>query len=117
MGRSMSLNLKSSTSPFWGQYRRQMYNNRGIYLAESSKSYIDGEYDEIKLEEIDEFECMVQQLDKLDFYHKAIITDYFLNSMTYAQINKKYGISLIHLKRAVDNGLEIIRNKCKAILQ
>ena len=65
---------------------------------------------------MDEFDCMVQQLDKLDFYHKTIITDYFLNSMTYVQINKKYGISLIHLKRAVDNGLEIIRNKCKAIL-
>lgn len=117
MGRSMSLNLKSNSSPFWSQYRKPMYNNRGIYLAETDNNYKDGNYDEVKIPgEMDNFDCMLYHLDKMDFYHKAIITDYFLNEMTYQQLHKKYGITLISLKKAVDAGLASIRNKCKAIL-
>jgi hypothetical protein len=33
--------------------------------------------------------------------------------MTYQQLNKKYNISLNHLKKAIDKGIEIIRTECK----
>ena len=116
MGRSMSLNLKSSASPFWNQHRRSMYNNRGIYLAESDKNYQKGNYDEIKLPgEANNYDCMMEQLDKLDFYHKAIMNDYFLLGMTYREMNLKYGITLNSLKIAVTEGIKIIQDKCKAI--
>ena len=56
---------------------------------------------------------MLIQLDKLDFYHKPLLTDYYLKGMTYEQLNKKYGIALRHLRKAIDKGIEIIRTECK----
>jgi hypothetical protein len=113
MGRSMSLNLRSSSSPYWSHIRKDSYNYRGIYLAETDRAYIKGDYDEIEISEDDDFDCMLNQLSKLDFYHQPLITDYYLKNMTYLQLHKKYGISLRDLKTAIDKGLEIIRTECK----
>jgi hypothetical protein len=116
MGRSMSLNLRSSTSPYWSNIRSQSYNYRGVYLAETDKDYVNGKFDEIKLIESDSYDCMLTALDKLDFYHKPLITDFYLNGMSYVKMNKKYGISLDHLRKAIDNGLELIRQHCNKFL-
>ena len=113
MGRSMSLNLRSSTSPYWSHIRRDSYNYRGIYLAETDKAYVNGDYDEIEISEDDDFGCMLIQLSKLDFYHQPLITDYYLKNMTYQQLHKKYGISLKDLKTAIDEALLIIKTECK----
>lgn len=115
MGRSMSLNLKSSSSPYWNQIRRQSYNYRGIYLAEDQENdYINRNYDEIyDHESLDDFDCMMIQLDKLNFYYKALLTDHFLNNMTLTQMNVKYGIALRHLRKAIDEGTAIIRKACR----
>ena len=113
MGRSMSLNLRSSSSPYWNQIRKQSYNYRGVYLAETDKAYINGDYDEITVVEDADYDCMLTQLNKLDFYHKPLLTDYYLKGMTYEQLNKKYGIALRHLSQAINKGLEIIRTECR----
>ena len=113
MGRSMSLNLRSSTSPYWNHIRKDSYNYRGIYLAETDKAYVNGNFDEIEISEDDDYGCMLIQLDKLDFYHKPLITDYYLKNMTYQQLHKKYGISLRDLKTAIDEALLIIKTECK----
>jgi hypothetical protein len=113
IGRSMSLNLRSSTSPYWSHIRRDSYNYRGIYLAETDKSYVNGDYDEISVNEDDDYGCMLIQLEKLDFYHKPLIIDYYLKNMTYDQLNKKYGIALRHLRQAISEGLEIIKTECR----
>lgn len=113
MGRSMSLNLRSSTSPYWSHIRKDSYNYRGVYLAETDKSYINGDYDEITISEDADYECMITQLNKLDFYHKPLLTDYYLNGMTYEQLNKKYGIALRHLRKAINEGLKIIKTECR----
>jgi len=113
MGRAMSLNLRSSTSPYWSHIRRDSYNFRGIYLAETDKAYINGDYDEIEINEDDNYNCMIIQLNKLNFYLKPLIIDYYIQGMTYMQLNKKYGISLKHLKTAIEEGLNIIKTECK----
>ena len=113
MGRSMSLNLRSSSSPYCSHIRKDSYNYRGVYLAETDKSYINGDYDEIVVKEDADYDCMLTQLNKLDFFHKPLVTDYYLNGMTYAQLNKKYGISLKHLNQAITEGLEIIKTECR----
>jgi hypothetical protein len=113
MGRSMSLNLRSSSSPYWNQIRKQSYNFRGVYLAETDQAYITGQYDEITIAEDADYECMLLQLEKLDFYHKPLLLDYYIQGMTFIQLNKKYGISLSHLREAINKGLEIIRTECK----
>ena len=116
MGRAMSLNLRSSTSPYWSHIRRDSYNYRGLYLAESEKDYVKGNYDIIQEQEVDNMGCVLQALDKLDFYHKPLLTDYYINGLNYSQLNKKYNISPNHLKKAIDKGISIIRQQCKQFI-
>jgi DNA-directed RNA polymerase specialized sigma24 family protein len=113
----MSLNLRSNTSPYWNLVRKQSYNYRGVYLAETDQAYIKGEFEEIRdYDNIDDYQCMMLALDKLDFYHKPLVIDYYLNGLTFVQMNKKYGISLANLKKAVNEGINIIREHCKKII-
>ena len=122
MGKSMSLNLRSSSSPFWHNYRQESYNSRGTYLAETDKQFIKGEYDEIQdmlspATEVDPYECMMSAINKLDFYHQPLLTDYYLKGMTYQQMNKKYGISLRHLKLAIDEAIHQVQQHCKQFIR
>jgi hypothetical protein len=116
MGRSMSLNLRSSTSPYWSHIRRESYNYRGIYLAQSDKDYITGNYDTIQEQEMDNMGCVLKALEQLDFYHRPLLTDYYLNGLNYTQLNKKYNISPNHLKKAIDTGISIIRQQCNQFI-
>lgn len=124
MGRAMSLNLKSSSSPFWAKYRREGYNSRGSYLVE----YGDKEKQhQVPLDQLmminenfdlpehktDAVECVSYALENLDFYHKALMIDYYYNNMTYVQMHKKYGITLINLKKAIDTGQQLIKEQCQ----
>lgn len=122
MGKSMSLNLRSSSSPFWHQYRQESYNSRGTYLAETDNKLVQGEYDEIQdmlspATETDPFECMMMAIDKLDFYHKPLLIDYYLKGLTYKQMNEKYGIHLNHLKKAVDSSIKQLQESCKHFIR
>ena len=122
MGKSMSLNLRSSSSPYWHQYRQEGYNSRGAYLAETGTKLVQGEYDEIQdmlspATEVDPFECMLMAIQKLDFYHQPLLTDYYLKGMTYKQMNQKYGISLRHLKMAVEEAIKQVQQHCKHFIK
>jgi len=118
MGRSMSLNLKSSSSPYWNKIRKQSYNYRGVYLAETEDAYVKREYDVINDPgDQDEYVCMMHQLSKLNFYYQPLVTDYYLNGMTFKEMYEKYGIPVRHLKIAIEEGLEIIRIECKKQLE
>ena len=116
MGRSMGLNLRSSTSPYWSHIRKDSYNYRGLYLVESDKDYTKGNYDIIREQEMDNQDCVLQALEQLDFYLKPLLTDYYLNGLNYSQLNKKYNISPNHLKKAMDEGLDIIKQQCKQFI-
>ena len=116
VGRSMSLNLRSSTSPYWSHIRRDSYHYRGLYLAETDKAYINGDYDTIQEQEMDNMDCVLQALEQLDFYHRPLLTDYYINGLNYTQLNKKYNISPNHLKKAIDEGISIIKNQCKQFI-
>lgn len=117
MGRSMSLNLRSNTSPFWHQYRKNGYNSRGVYLAEYDEFQT---YDweepidpDQKIEELNPLECVMHALEHLDFYHKALLDDYYLKDMTYKEIRKKYGIPLHHIRWDIEKGVKLLQEHCK----
>lgn len=122
MGKSMSLNLKSKSSPYWTQVRKASYNFRGVYEAEYENSpYKPIDFDPDELDEnfdlpinkTNPVECVAYAVEHLDYYHKAIINDYYFNNMTYNEMHKKYGITLINLKKAVDKGKQIIKEQCQ----
>lgn len=120
MGRAMSMNIKSNTSPFWGLYRKTMYNNRELYpeTVDYEKEYgyesEEPNYDfDLPEHKRDAMSCILYYLHNLGFYHKALVEDYYINQLTYVQMNKKYGITLASLKKGVAEGLERIKQKCK----
>jgi hypothetical protein len=126
IGRMMSLQIKSSTSPFFIKYRKQSVNARGSYLVEYnpnvkpidpefSLDYID-EYFDLPSHQKDIQDCLLYQINKLDFYHKALVVDYFINKLTYSQMYKKYNITLYSLKTSIAQGVEILKQKCKITL-
>ncbi len=117
MGRAMSLNIKSSTSPFWNHYRKNGYNSRGVYLVEYDEFQV-YEWDEIvdpdqDLKDVSPFECMHIAIEQLDFYHKALITDYYFLNLNYKQIREKYGITLSSIRKDIQVGVKLIQEKCK----
>jgi DNA-directed RNA polymerase specialized sigma subunit len=116
MGRSMSLNLKSQTSPYWNKVRKHLYDTRGVYMAEYNE-YGRHDYNEIAdpdltPEQVSPIECMTVAITKLDFYYQALVTDYYLNEMTYKQINKKYNIPLNAVQKDIKNGVKQIQQYC-----
>jgi hypothetical protein len=119
IGRSMSLNIRSSTSPFWSKYRKNGYNSRGVYLAEIDINIY--EWDEVvdhdqKPEDISAHECLNIAIDQLDFYHKQLIYDYYIMGLTYQQIREKYGITISSIRKDVKNGVKLIQAKCSSFV-
>lgn len=116
IGRSMSLNLRSSSSTFWNKYRKEAYNSRGVYIVEYDEF---GTYDldyihdpDRKPEDMSPGECMFAAIDNLNFYFKALITDYYLYDMTLIQMNEKYGITLTSLRKDIKKGIKQIQKHC-----
>ena len=117
MGRSMSLHLKSSTSMYWKTHRRDLYNSRDVYNAEAKREYLE-EFltmndPDTPIQEMNPRECMHHALENLDFYHKALLTDYYINKMTFYKMHLKYGITLDNLRKDVKNGVKLIQKHCK----
>ena len=121
IGYSMSLQIKSSSSPFWFRYRKEGYNSRGIYLAEDGSVEI-GPSVEIGEEMDDEFDspyyvkndldCLRYALTQIHWYDKILIEEYYIKGMTYASLHKKYGITINSLKKDIDSALTKIRKIC-----
>ena len=121
IGRSMSLQIKSSSSPFWFRYRKEGYNSRGIYLVEDGREEIDPLI-EIGEEMDDEFDspayvkndldCLRYALEQLHWYDKILVDDYYIKGMTFRDMHKKYNISLNSLKKDINKALAKIKNIC-----
>lgn len=120
IGKSMSLNLRSSTSPFWAKYRRTAYNSRGIYLVEYDEF---GMYElpelqdpDLRIEDLNPRECMHVALEKLDFYHRQLVEDHYIRGMSYKKMRDHYGITLSSLRKDVAQGVKLIQQHCKQFL-
>lgn len=116
MGRSMSLNLKSTSSPFWNKYRKSGYNSRGVYLVEYD-NFETYDWEEpvdldMELKDMNPLECVYWALEQIDFYHRALLDDYYLKDMTYKDIRKKYGIPLHHIRKDINKGVKLLQEHC-----
>ena len=116
IGRSMSLNLRSSTSTFWNKYRKEAYNSRGTYIIEYDE-FGTYDWDEIvdpdkRIEDMSPGECLFAAIDNLDFYFKALITDYYLNDLTLVEINNKYKIPINSVRKDLKQGVKLIQQHC-----
>ena len=116
IGRSMSLNLRSSTSTFWNKYRKEGYNSRGTYIVEYDE-FKDYQWDEIvdperQVEDMSPGECLYAAIDNLDFYYKALITEYYIHDLTLVEINQKYKIPISSVRKDLKQGVKLIQKHC-----
>ena len=121
MGRSMALQIKSSSSPFWFKYRKEGYNSRGIYLVEDGKEELDpliemGEEMDVEFDSPayvkNDLDCVRYALEQLHWYDSHLINDYFIKGLTYQNMHVKYNISLNSLKKDINKALVKIKNIC-----
>jgi hypothetical protein len=121
IGRSMALQIKSSSSPFWFKYRKEGYNSRGIYLVEDGKEELDpliemGEEMDVEFDSPayvkNDLDCVRYALEQLHWYDSHLINDYFIKGLTYQDMHVKYNISLNSLKKDINKALVKIKNIC-----
>ena len=116
--RGCSLQLRSSTSPFYHTWRKEKMNSRENFTAAHSDSTsikpgilekIYEPYDNV-IERLSE--CMHQELDSMHFYLKTLFTKYWFEKWSLTQIHKHYGISKTHVIKDLNEAIRIIREKC-----
>jgi hypothetical protein len=124
IGFSMAIQIKSNTSPFWIKYRKDMYNNRGIYLAEEGSVEIDPLVEIEDEMDVDfdipayfknDLDCVRYALTKIHWYNRTLVEEYFLNGMKYQDMHEKYNISFSSLKKDIDKGIKEIRKVCSCM--
>jgi DNA-directed RNA polymerase specialized sigma24 family protein len=106
--RCVNIQYKSITSPYHKFHRKQSMNEI---------EYMDFKHDSPDIiDEIDEYgiqcDCIFNELDKLHYYYRILLTDKFIEKLTYHQMNIKYRISKNSLLRDVHEGVRMLKNKC-----
>lgn len=124
LGRAMALNIKSNTSPFWTNYRKYLYNTRGIYEIEYEGT--NGDPINYEVTTIDEdfdleakyksaTECMAWAVEQLDFYYGALVEQYYYQKKTFAEIAKYYNIPKYAIIKDIKEAKKILKQHCKHI--
>ena len=106
--RCCSFQIKSSTSPFYRESRRFKMSAR-----EDSEMPIKFSDDDQPLEDRDDYQCMMNAIEELHWYHRTLIQEKWFNKMSFQDMRKKYGITLSSLQNDMRLIYNIIRNKCQ----
>ena len=103
--RSAGLNLRSSTSPFYHQIRKFKMSTRSGALPDML-------YEREYIENTDLWRCFQENFNSMNFYYRELITQKYLNKLTFEDLHKKYGISKASLGSDINKGLRYLRSKC-----
>lgn len=107
--RCCSMQLKSSTSPFYREARRFKMS------ARSGVSEVDDIEDEglTSVEADPTYQCMMREIPKLHWYYQKLLEEKWTNHLTYQEMRIKYGITLASLRHDLNIAYNILREKCK----
>ena len=105
-----SMQLRSSTSPFWFTYRRHKMSARENGLPGSNKNIFDGIYEEYN---DDLYQCFIEAYDNLHWYDTTLIDKYFYKGWSLQQLHKYYGISKSHIIKDINRVINQIRETCR----
>ena len=104
-----SMQLRSSTSPFYRIYRQEKSWSREQGLEGSFSNVFerpDEPYDDSLME------CFQKEYDNLDWYLKTIMNKYFFEGQTLQDIHEYYNISKRHLTKDLNTAINQIRELC-----
>ena len=118
--RGCSLQLRSSTSPFYRLHRREKMQSRENWVNNSNHEFQGSFSGKGILEKIDEpyihddlWDCFQESMNNLDYYHKALLQKHFMEKWSIQRIHKHYQISKTHIVKDINYGLDYIREYCK----
>lgn len=113
---AMSMALHSSTSPFYFKYRKP--NGKYRELLDNVDGGYDYEYgvdDDSRLQMKHNIEIVADEIEKLHFYNKQLIRDYFYEGMRLKDMGEKYNINAQRIARDIRKALielkPLIENK------
>ena len=110
--RGASIQLKSSTSPFYQKIRKfKMSVREGNQLPEGSTD------DHSALENDALYQCMMRELQNLHWYYRTLIQQKYFEGLTLNEMRQKYNITLASLTKDIKIGYAIIRERCNCELE
>jgi len=113
--RGASLQLRSSTSPFYLLHRREKMNSREPGLPGSDSNIFEiGSY-ELDIEIGDLWDCFIKAQEQLHWYHREIFKKKFHENLTIQEIYQFYNISKTHLIKDLNKAINEIRGACSHI--
>jgi len=105
-----SLNIRSSTSPFYFKYRKKKLLNTSLEFSHDPAHNPFDEFDEIEMYR----NCLQSYLDKkADWYEKELIRLKFFEGKHFKEIAKEYGMPIGSLLKDVKTVLWRLRSYCK----
>lgn len=104
---SSGLQLRSGSSPFYKQIRENRMS------ARSGDVSLDNEIYEAYDPEL--YDCFTEGMETLNFYHRTLIQEKYLNELTFKDISVKYQIAIHHIKKDLYIALQLIRDHCKHV--
>jgi len=104
---SSGLQLRSGSSPFYRQIRQTRM------AARSGDDSLD--FAEYEPYDGDLYDCFTSAMENLDYYHRRLLEEKYLNNLTFTDISRKYQIAIHHLKKDTYIALEMIRKHCKHV--
>jgi hypothetical protein len=108
--RGASLQLRSSSSPFWHIYRKHKFSARENGLSGSHSNIFDGVY-----EEYDDslYQCFKESWGELNWYDRTLMEKHFYQKWSLEKLHKYYNISKSHLVKDINRSINQIRKKCQ----
>lgn len=111
----MSLQVKSSSSRFYAQYRKDSNSYREYFPNYEYK--IEEQFSRPFADEEDEvITCIKNQMKKLNPYDKMLVDEILIQKEKYTTVSRKYNIPYASLKRDSQLLQIKIKQKCKHLL-
>ena len=104
--------LRSSTSPFYLKIRKHKMFAREMGLPNSDKNIFETGKHYEAYEEV-YYQCYRDEFEKLHWYNKKLVNEYWFQGKTIQSIHEKYNISKTHLTRDLNKAILTIREACK----
>ena len=102
----VNIQWKSTTSPYHKHHRKQ---------PQQESEYVEWKHN-IEDEERTQYDlscdCIFSELGSLHYYYRILLTDKFIEGLTYQQMNEKYKISKNSLLKDIKVGVQMLKTKC-----
>tara|TARA_R110000803_G_scaffold33722_4_gene73779 strand:+ start:2586 stop:3137 length:552 start_codon:yes stop_codon:yes gene_type:complete len=109
----MAIQLKSSTSKFYREYRHHHLKQRELYDISYEKYGFDNISNEAFEDEPNHLlDCVKAQMNTLDPYSKMLINERVILESNYTDISKRYNINYASLKRDTEKALTQLKKLC-----